>query len=36
MKTGNGAVRGTGRNDDLRVNGRYEREAEVHGELQMV
>lgn len=29
MKTGNGAVRGIGRNDDLRVSGRYERKAEV-------
>lgn len=29
MKTGNGAVRGTGRNDDLRVNGRYERGTDI-------
>ena len=29
MKTGNGGVRGTGRNDDLRVNGRYERTADI-------
>lgn len=31
MKTGNGAVRGIGRNDDLRVSGRYERGADVEG-----
>lgn len=33
MKTGNGAVRGIGRNDDLRVSGRYERGAEVRNPI---
>ena len=30
MKTGNGAVRGIGRNDDLRLSGRYERRADIN------